>query len=236
LKNWKDHYNTFPALAQRTDYLRQVGKTVNGETIDDFQVEIIINSIVNYLEINSNDNVLDLGCGNGMITKEISAHCRNIVGVDFSHPLIEIASIAHFAANSSYINKSILDIRETDFNHKFTKVFMYEALQHFTANQFDKILKLIRNVSTPNVKVLLGSIPDKSKLWQYYDTYERKVDFFKRKIFNDEAIGVWWKKRKIVKICRANNFNIRFFNQNEGLYTSHYRFDVVLSLIQKKNV
>lgn len=236
LKNWRDYYNTFPLQISDTDYLRQVGKTVCGKIISNYQFNLIINSIVDTLQINSNDNVLDLCCGNGLVTKEIAKYCRNIVGVDYSKPLIDIANSVHLQPNCNYVHQSILELKSSDFDSKFTKVYMYEALQHFKPKQLYNILEIIRKISTTEVQILFGSVPNKKNLWQFYNSPSRKFDYYKRKLLNKEAIGMWWSNNIIEKISRLYNFDCFFKDQNEDLYTAHYRFDVLVTETGIKSV
>ena len=228
MKNWEEHYNTTPLHIASDDFLRQVGKTVAGKTIDKSQFDFIIESIINNLDINEYDRVLDLCCGNGLITQKISAYCNEIMGVDFSKPLIDIAKTAHSSENCDYINKSILDLKSADFNFKFSKIYMYEALQHFTSNQFETIINIISELSQPNVKIYIGSIPNKEKIWKFYNSLARKLDYLKRKILNTEAIGTWWYSNMILEKCNATGLDCTILNQNPELYTGHYRFDVLI--------
>jgi len=230
VKNWEDHYNTIPLQVKSDDYLRQVGKTVAGQTINTTQFELIVNSITNNLKLENDDLVLDLCCGNGLITHQLSEHCSRIDGVDFSKPLIDVAKSVHSPDNCNYKHKSILELTEQDFPYKFTKVFMYEALQHFSATQFETILKILMKIMKPSGTVFLGSIPNKDQLWNFYNSFPRKVDYLKRKIFNNEAIGHWWKSNSVLKVCEKLGMKCTVMNQNLDLYTAHYRFDAVIQI------
>ena len=86
--NWKDYWNTFPNQFAKEDFIKQVGKTVQGKPITNEQLDKIILDIVQKLELKSDDRVLDLCCGNGMITYGMAQNCQSIVSVDFSEPLI----------------------------------------------------------------------------------------------------------------------------------------------------
>ncbi len=110
------------------DFLRQVGKTYLGDAINNEQFTKIINSIQENLNILIDDQILDLGCANGLITSKISENCEKIKGYDLSNDLINIAKKYHQKANIVYKCQNITEI---DFSYlNINKIYMYEVLQH----------------------------------------------------------------------------------------------------------
>ena len=101
--DWKSYWNQFPNQFAKEEFLKQVGKTVQGHPISEAQVSTLISDFAQKLELVSDDLVLDLCCGNGLITSIIASKCKDILGVDFSAPLIEIAQEYHQGVNASYI-------------------------------------------------------------------------------------------------------------------------------------
>ncbi len=227
--NWQKYWDSHPQYVDEADYLRQVGKTVHGVPISDSQFEQIIAEISGRLELESDDRVLDLCCGNGLITHEISKRCREIIGVDFSLPLITIARKHHQPANVRYIHRSILALSPDIFEDQqpFSKVYMYEALQHFRKRELVPILKTISQL-TDDAQVVLGSIPDRDRIWSFYNTVSLRRDFLWRRLRGREAIGTWWQRDFIEKIAGGTGYQCEFFNHDNTLHTSHYRFDVRL--------
>ena len=90
MRNWHEYWNHAPQVFER-DPLRQVGKTVGGQPIDRDQLPVVVDSIVEQLNIGAGDTVLDLCCGNGILTYALARYCARIRGIDFSPPLIETA-------------------------------------------------------------------------------------------------------------------------------------------------
>ncbi len=227
---WKSFWNEFPVKFGETDFLKQVEKTVGGKPISPVQFETIISDINKTLGTKKDDIVLDLCCGNGVITAIMSKACKSIVGVDYSEPLIKNARKYNKPENASYFQMSVLDPNAKKLlNKPFTKIYMYEALQHFNEDDFSKILALINEISSPNSVILIGSIPNIDQLWDFYDTDERRKDYLERKSKNQEAIGTWWKQKHIVDICLQNGFECKILSQSQVLHTAHYRFDIRLA-------
>jgi 2-polyprenyl-3-methyl-5-hydroxy-6-metoxy-1,4-benzoquinol methylase len=130
MRDWKKYWSSRPKTVDKTDYLKQVEKTVKGQPISDLQLQIIGSQICNHLHLEKDDIVLDLFCGNGLITKELAKQCKEIVGVDFSEPLLEVANRDHRPTNVLYQNMNILELNKMPpiASGPLNKVLMYEAL------------------------------------------------------------------------------------------------------------
>lgn len=228
--DWKKHFNQHPTLFKETEFLKQVGKTVSGQPITPAQFEAQISDICKGLNINNNDFILDMCCGNGIITAEISKICSAIIGIDFSEPLINNAGKYNKYENISYFCMSVLDQNIKSLSSKpFTKIYMYEALQHFEEDDLQKILELVLEISSSRPVIFIGGIPDIDKLWDFYDTDERREDYRRRKSQNQEAIGTWWNREYIADVCLQNGLECEFLSQSQILHSAHYRFDVHLT-------
>jgi SAM-dependent methyltransferase len=226
--DWKDFWNRFPTQFTKDDFLKQVAKTVQGEPITSVQFDRIILDAIQKLELTDNDDVLDLCCGNGLITSAIAEKCNSIVGVDFSEPLIEIAREYHSLNNTKYLNLSVLDIsfENLRISRRFTKIYMYEGLQYFHEDQLSDLMQTLLALSNESVVMLFGGVPDKNKIWDFYDTPERQREYEARKAQGMEAIGTWWEKSFIGQICNDYRLHCEFLPQYELSHTAHYRFDV----------
>lgn len=229
--DWRRHWNEAPAQFADTDFLRQVGKTVDGQPISADQLDRLIAQLTEGLDLSPSDRVLDLCCGNGLITQHLARGCRAITGVDYSQPLIELARAHHQPPNASYVHASVLEIDEERLGRSepFDKIYMYEALQHFTPMELELILERVEPLSRTGTRLYLGSVPDRLKLWFFYDTPARRADFERRVAEGREAIGTWWERSTLADIAVAHGFDWEFVDQHEDLHTAHYRFDALLT-------
>ncbi len=225
---WEDFWNSFPNRFGRIEFLRQVGKTFHGQPVSDKQFDLLVSDIVHKLDIQSSDRVLDLCCGNGLVTYAIAGRCQQVVGVDFSSPLIEIAREYHGAANISYHCMSVLDMNPENLHQtaSFAKIYMYEALQHFQAQQLATLLERLLAVSNEKTVILLASIPHQKKLGRFYDTPDKQREYRKGKRNGALGLGTWWKQSTIRQVCSLYGFRCEFLPQPAELHTAHYRFDV----------
>lgn len=121
--NWAKYWTLYPKIICETDFLKQVGKTVWGENISYQQFRSIILGIEHHLDLKEADVVLDLCCGNGLITKEIAKLCKEVVGVDFLYTLLEVANKYHRPRKVSYKHISVLELDKlsTTFSGSFNR-------------------------------------------------------------------------------------------------------------------
>ena len=210
-------------------FLKQVGKTFLGDVITQEKFNEILNSIAKNLELCQVDDVVDLGCANGIITVNIANKINKIYGFDLSNDLINVAKRFHSGNNINYENK---DAIEVDFSKlQIKKIYMYEVLQHLSYDQL-RILLCNLNDNLDYFKYFIGSVPDKDKIFDFYDTPARKA-FYVNEVLkkNKFHIGNWWSKEDIMSLCRDYSLDATIIDQSEKLHTSHYRFDI---LIEKK--
>ena len=226
---WKSYYD----LSSRQfddSLLKQVGKTVNGQEIPELQLKLMVENVANVLRLNSKDFVVDLCCGNGLLTRKLAPLVKEVVGVDFTAGLIDTAKRYNSYHNIEYVNLDVLSL-----DHKYflglKKFLMYEALQHFSAEQFASLLDELSNLGTDSL-VFFGSIPNKEKLSVYYDTEEKHAFYMQRENEGRPHIGRWWLMDEIERLASIRGFKAIFLSQEPKLYTAYYRFDVLLEKCQ----
>lgn len=87
------------------------------------------------LDLQGNESVLDVGCGDGKITADfaVASPMGKVVGVDSSHQMIDYATRTY--ANPQYPNLSFAckDARFLDFENEFDLVFSNATL-HWVDN------------------------------------------------------------------------------------------------------
>lgn len=231
--HWKKRFNDHTGQFAETAFLQHVSKTVGGTPITEQQFEAIVNSIAKTLILNSNKTLLDLCCGNGIVTKHLAPICNRIDAIDFSESLLEVAKKYNQFPNIRYQIGSILGIQQyySDPLRTYHCISMYEALQCFTSADLITILSALQQFCLSETRILLGSVPDIDRIWNFYNTPERKDEYFRRSAEGTEAIGTWWSKAEIEESARQTGFSAQFLTQPALLHTSHYRFDVLLKPI-----
>lgn len=219
----KKYYSERIVGSGEQDFLKQVGKTVDGKVIDAKQFQMIIHSIKAALQLNETDIVLDFGCANGLITKIVAGYCKNITGCDLSPDLIAVAEKFHSAENIEYRVCNTLDIAFSDF----TKIYLYEVLQHLEYNSFGRLLDKWAD-GPADQTLFLGSVPDAGKKFSFYDSYEKRRYYYSLLEEGEDHLGTWWYREQIEIMCGERNLEAEIIDQDPLLHTAKYRFDVLV--------
>lgn len=227
MERWAKHWASFPLRFPPGDHLRQVGKTVGGRPIAASRVERIVHSIVTALDLDCGDRLLDLCCGNGLLSARLAGHCARVVAVDYSKPLIEIARRDHRRPNLVYLHTSALELDGVGAEAPFDKVLMYEALQHFVPAELPVLLRVMEPHTAPVFRLMLGSVPDRGRRDRFYDTPRRRLVAWLRGLAGHDALGTWWERDELASSLAGAGLDARFSPQPPELHTAHYRFDVV---------
>lgn len=233
MKNWKKYWTESPSTVGKNEFLRQVGHTINGQAYTAEQFEDMVAGICKRLEINEDDCVLDLCCGNGIITRQLAGRCREVVGIDFSEPLLEIANQYHSAPNLSYVYLNALELDRLlpVRAGQFSKILMYGALQHFQRSNLQLLLSKMLPLATEHVIILFGGVPDQARKNNFYPSTKQKLRYLYYKLSGRDRIGTWWSEPFIRKTCKDLQLECWFEHQSGDRPGASYRFDIVIRKI-----
>ena len=94
------------------------------------------------LALKQNGNVLELACGDGFNAKHFySLHSNKVVACDFDETAIATAIKKNSAPNIEF---ALADIRDNMPNGNFDTIIWDAAIEHFTPEEIDSILKNIK--------------------------------------------------------------------------------------------
>lgn len=122
--------------------------------------------LIPQMQLESNQDVVDYGCGNGLLAAEIHSRVRTYTGVDFSRPFIELAvarAAALGAANTRFVHSSIEDFCRHN-PERFDVAFAFDFSEHVYDEMWVDIARNIRHtlkqggrlyVHTPNADFLV---------------------------------------------------------------------------------
>lgn len=221
---WKKHFNQnyekYPENPKK-----QLDMTVNGNEVDEKQVLLRAESIKNNLKLDKNDIILDLCCGNGVITRIISNYVSYVYAIDFSENLIKYARENFSSFNIQYIigDASRMDLSQ----YKANKINIYSCIQYLSADDLNNLLENLSVVDSD--LIYISNIPDENKIFDYYNTPEKNEYYYSclmKGIPNN--IGTWYNKRELIKNFESHGFECKILDINPELNTSYYRFDVLL--------
>lgn len=220
--NWKEYWNT--------NALKCIDNEINQVQRKDLESTFVTASrIVKILKIDKNDTVLDVCCGNGILTQIVSEKTKNIVGVDQSNVLIKLANAKNNKATVTYKIGSALDLEKTLQNMLFDKIYLQFSFQYFDKkNEGALVIAAMLAHLKPNGKIFIGDIPNFKKRFIYYNTFVKRIRWIKQYIFNTNPMGKFWKQTELAAICKKLQVKGTFLKQPKELPYSHYRFDYLI--------
>ncbi len=104
-------------------------------------VSILGMPVVELLAPKSNETILDLGCGDGTLSKKLMSFGCNVTGVDFSESMIS-------AAQKKGIHAFCMSGEKLTFNDEFDAVFSNAALHWMT--DYNSVLKGVHSALKPD--------------------------------------------------------------------------------------
>ena len=99
-----------------------------------------------------NLDILDLGCGGGLVSESLSRLGANVTGIDFVKNNIEIAK-QHSYKKKLKINYKYANIETLKIKNKYDVIIMYEILEHL--NDWETfLLKISKNLKNKGILVI----------------------------------------------------------------------------------
>ena len=111
-----------------------------------------------YIQKNTNlknADILDLGCGGGLLTEQMHKHGANVVGLDASSKTIKIAK-KHAKEQNLKIDYVNTNIEEYSNKKKFDVIICFELIEHVPNPS--KLIENISKIIKPGGKLFLSTI------------------------------------------------------------------------------
>jgi SAM-dependent methyltransferase len=232
-RDWRVHWASVGERAGRDELFRQVERTIGGKPEPPDQVGLLVEAIMQRLDLCNDDTLLDLCCGNGLITARLAPLCRAALGIDYSLELIEVALERHAMPNTVYLHRAAAEIHSADFlKGPPNKACMNAGLQYFTEAMVERLLATLRALAKCKLSLYFTDVPDAAKLNAFYNTPGRQVEFERRRAAGTEAIGTWWDRDHLRSLFAAAGYAVSIVEPESRRRTAHYRFDVLAHLLR----
>jgi SAM-dependent methyltransferase len=225
-------YETHARTCDAKDFQSQVMRNPYGKPVGQDQLDLLIDGVVRGLNLERDDILLDLCCGNGAITDPIFARCKGGVGVDFTRYLIEVAK-TNFERPVERVYE-VFDVQDfvetTNRAECFTKVMCYGAFQCLSEKKAAAVLVALRQ-RFPNVqRVFLGNLPDLDNAdLLFRETLRTELWPFTELKRHDTLFGIWRTREEIIKLALECGWRAELSQMPSSYYCAYYRFDAALS-------
>ncbi|HEY1771479.1 MAG TPA: class I SAM-dependent methyltransferase [Chthoniobacterales bacterium] len=233
--DWRKFWNAYrkKEIESEDDLFVEVGKTVHGRPISREHFCLTIERIVGLLHLQPNNKLLELCCGNGLMTRALAPLVAEVEAVDFSEHLIAHARARTESANVRYICADVLEYLEAlNESRGFIprKILLGDALAYFDAANFRSILDKVFRLTNGRFLFLATNVPCDELKWNFYNTPERiethRRNERTRPDWND-GVGRWWRKEELVAAARAANLAVEVSEQPREL--TNYRVDAIFT-------
>jgi SAM-dependent methyltransferase len=240
MTDWKTFFQHYRLVEIRgdADLLYQVGASAAGRPISQAQFETIVESIRNELQLESSHVLLDLCCGNGVLTFELAKAVAHVGAVDISEPYLENARRFKQAPNVEYHRGDVAEasswrgaVEGRLVDGLVDRIVVYDALAYFTPGQLEVLLEAVKEIAKPDLRLYVGNILDEAKRWTFFDTARRRLSYLVNTCLlgRDPGLGRWWARDEVTSLARKHGFACRLVEQSRSLPTARYRFDAVLT-------
>jgi len=220
-------YKEFPKTMSAGDFWRQIKRTVNGEPVSEEQIAMIVTAIEQSLQLKPEDQLLDLACGNGALSRYFFDQCSGFLGVDLSEVLIDVARRYFGQDGREFLLADVGDyILAEKHPKRFTKVLCYGSFSYFPEQTARAVLTRLHRDFVRVEKIFLGNLPDLALQHLFYnDGLDHSAELKNA----DSLIGVWRSEDEMRQLAQDCGWHAAISRMPPAFYASHYRYDVLLT-------
>lgn len=220
---WTNYWKT-NKIVENDNIHSKVGRTIAGVPISKKDWDKTLKFLAKKLFLTEKDLVLDLGAGSGAISLPFSRIVSKVYAVDISKKLL-----SSIPAHSNIV-KMPEDIRHLKFKEgSFSKIIFYFAIQHLSEAEAVQLFEKMYLWLKKGGAIYIGDIPDQDKLFEFFNTKERKNIFYQSLKDNKPIIGTWFTKKFFLELAKVQKFkSAKIIVQPKYCINSHYRFDLLL--------
>ena len=209
------------------DFLGQTRRTVGGVPISEEQIKMIIDKIHSSLDLNPDDRLLDIACGNGAMSHYLFDSIFAYLGIDLSEYLISVAK-KNFEVlpNFRFMQQGAAEyLRHGHQPESYTKILCYGSFQYFPASDAAEVLQILFDKYTNAHAVFIGNMPDRDRVATFYKenlpTTEELLDSYSQ-------VGIWRTRKEFVELAENAGWNVKITTMPASYHASHYRMDALL--------
>ena len=220
--DWKKYWNDNASLNSNNE-INQVQRKDIKSTL------MTANRIIRILDINCTDKVLDVCCGNGIVTQRIAKKANFVEGVDQSEILIDVAKNKHNELNILYHVGNCINLSSVIENKLFDKIYLQFSFQYFDKKNEGKcVIAEMLKCLKPNGQIFIGDVPNMDKFPVFYNTVRKRLSYYKNVLTKKNQMGKFWKVDELDEICEKLGVKGTYIEQPKELPYSRYRFDYLI--------
>lgn len=189
---------------------------------------MLIKHLTQLLDLRPQDYLLDLCCGNGLLTQRLAPACRRVVAIDMAPAMIAIAKEHFSAPNVTYLCGNVVDA-STLVEGPFDKILLQFSFQYLDPKEAQLALASMKQLIRPSGKVLLGDVPELAKLDRFYPSLLDRTRYHYQRLRGNNPMGKFWSMEELSAIARPLGLRAVRLEQPTHFPYASYRMDVLLS-------
>jgi Methyltransferase domain len=233
--DWREFWRTYreTEIENEKDLYFEVGKTVDQQPISEEALRESVQIVARGLALTRGDKLLELCCGNGLMTRCLAAVVEEIYAVDFAERLIWHARRFRPAPNVRYVCADAVGfVKELCLSKVYipSKVLLGDALGYFEPAMVGEILTAACYLTGNRFTLMATGIPSDHLKWNFYNTPERVrryEDNQLREGNTNDGIGRWWRTSELGLLARERGLRLTVLRQPREL--SDFRVDAIFS-------
>jgi SAM-dependent methyltransferase len=222
---WVEFYIAHGKTVRDADPQTQVLRTINKQPVSAECWQATLDDVDTKFPVGADDDVLDLACGNGLLTAHLAPRCRSVTSVDISPDLLAALE----RQKLPNVKTACGDMRTVAFRDgSFSRVLLYACLQHLSeAETIPLVLNAFRWLR-PGGLLLIGDVLDFNRLWSFYNTPARQAVYFEACAKEQDPLGTWFDGPWLVRLATHAGFTgAQWLQQGTPQMGAHYRGDLV---------
>lgn len=170
VSKWVSHWD---AKASIENQYELNGYCVQGKPLsEEVYYKAIIKPNIERLELESSHHVLEIGCGSGLILREIEKMVTKSVGTDISQKML-----SRFSGKSKTIKCAAGELRSYFHENEFDRILMVGVALYFPSFGYFKsvvedVLTILRKGGIFLIGDLLLGVPPANSQYTFYDKHE----------------------------------------------------------------
>ena len=224
--DWRSYWDK---VAAEADPHRQVARTGGQVPIDAALMARMSQRLVELLDLQASDRLLDLCCGNGMVTRALAPHCRETVGVDLAPGQIARALDGPPVAGLHFRTGDVTRLEALGLE-PFDKINLHFSFQYLDQpGQGQQALAGMAALLRPGGRILLGDVPDRDRLAVFFPRRWDRLRYHLHLRLGRSLMGKFWSLAEIQQLARPLGLQATALPQPTGLPYAHYRTDFLLT-------
>lgn len=223
-ERWLDFWRAHGRSAGDHDPQTQVLRTSNRQPIAPERWQDTLIYLDRLFPVGPVDDVLELCCGNGLFSAHFARRGRTITAVDISPDLLDKL------IQQSLPNVTTLcsDVRQAEFAEgAFSRILLYAGIQYFSEGEVVLLFQKMHRWLRPGGLLFIGDIPDRARLWSFYNTPERRSQYFENCTNDQDVVGTWFDSLWLRYLAERTGFQkADAIPQPSGQIYAHFRFDM----------